>query len=559
MYPITRPLQLRDNSTVSYTDGRTPERRILQAMRSADDVRADSDELMSLVHDWPSYYHLGVGRSAILRPLELPADARVLEIGAGCGAITRYLGEQCAQVEALEGTPVRAEIADERCRGLDNVSIQAGDFAQLVAEPVYDLVVVVGVLEYAPIYFAPDAPPREACLAFLRHTVECLNPSGQLILAIENRLGAKYWAGFPEDHTGRLFEGIHGYPAPDTPITFSRAGLSDLLTESGLAKQRFYYCFPDYHFATTVLSDHGDEAELALNHWVDAPFQSLARMRQYLFDETLATASLCRAGLLREFANSFLVAASPGDFEPPEPDWTVKKYQMRRPEPLRAVTTLYPGPPPVVTKEPLHGGRVYRVGAGDLTIEQRLGQAPWRPGVPLTLEFNRAKLTDQFDTYVRDTLDGYHRRLLESFGLGRNDPDGFPLLKPGALDSLFSNVLVDGDDWHFIDEEWYADRPLPVDFVLYRCIRFCLYHHGWGEGRCRREIRRLYPEYGRRRHRTNRRLADDIQEATVGNMNPKLILSGLQGLSRHRLLWSVLSKAWARTPAWLRAVIRERV
>ena len=52
----------------------------------------------------------------------------VLEIGAGCGAITRYLGECGGNILALEGTPRRAAIASARTRGLDNVTVLSEKF-----------------------------------------------------------------------------------------------------------------------------------------------------------------------------------------------------------------------------------------------------------------------------------------------------------------------------------------------------------------------------------------------------------------------------------------------
>lgn len=47
---------------------------------------------------------------------------------------------------------------------------------------------------------------------FLRIISKHLKPDGKIILAIENRLGLKYWAGCTEDHFGTLFEGIHDTP-----------------------------------------------------------------------------------------------------------------------------------------------------------------------------------------------------------------------------------------------------------------------------------------------------------------------------------------------------------
>ena len=72
-------------------------------------------------------------------------------------------------------------------------------------------------------------------------------------------------------------------------------------------------------------------------------------------------------------------------------------------------------------------------------------------------------------------------------------------------------------------------------------------------------IRALYPAYDRDRHRRNRELANAIQEATVGRMNPKLLLSGLHKVSGNKVLWDLLGRAWHKTPHPVRAFIRNRL
>lgn len=65
-------------------------------------------------------------------------------------------------------------------------------------------------------------------------------------MAIENKLGLKYFAGCKEDHVGRMFEGIEGYKNTSGVETFSKrefretarckwlSQLSVLLSLSGL-------------------------------------------------------------------------------------------------------------------------------------------------------------------------------------------------------------------------------------------------------------------------------------------------------------------------------------
>ena len=62
-----------------------------------------------------------------MRPLELHSGDKVLELGCGCGAITRFLGEIGANVVAVEGSLARARVAAERCRELTNVRVVVDD------------------------------------------------------------------------------------------------------------------------------------------------------------------------------------------------------------------------------------------------------------------------------------------------------------------------------------------------------------------------------------------------------------------------------------------------
>ena len=559
----TRPpgagIHVTAESAVAYTDGRIPEQYVLDALRSATDVSADSDELMGSVKNWPSYYHLGVGRSVIIRCLDLPSQARVLEIGAGCGAITRYLGENFSSVDAIEGNPDRARIGRERCRDLDNVTVTAADLRYVELEPVYDVVVVVGVLEYAPVMFSDSADPRAACVAFLERAASGLAEDGRLVLAIENKIGEKYWSGCAEDHTGRLYDGIHGYPARRSPITFSRRELAELLVEANLPSTQLYFCFPDYHFATTVFSDVGDESGLYLHNWIDYPFKSLARMRKYSFHEGLAARTLARAGLLRQFANSFLVVAARPGSSLAEPRWAAKKFNMRRPLELRSVTTLVVEPEIGIDKEPLDGNSTTVTDLPGLRLEQRLADSRWHPGDLLDFELFRLSLGDDFEAAARVLFVRYHEELVKHWATADSDDDGFPLLRAGAHDCVFSNIVERDGEWQFVDEEWYWDAGVPVDFVLYRCIRFCLYEFGLSERAGIAWIHSLYPAYGGARHRRNRERADLIQETTVGQMNPKLILSGLQQVSRNKLVWGLLGRLWTLTPHPVRAFIRDRL
>ena len=172
---------------------------------------------MSRVSDWPTLYHLSGARANLLRPLhERLVGQRVLEVGAGCGAITRYLGEHAAQVVALEGSSQRAAICAARCAGLDNVTVVCDNLQHFPTDTTFDVVTLIGVLEYSRQFIAA----ADSVATMIELCRNLLSANGVLILAMENQLGLKYFAGAPEDHIPQPFFGINDLYGDDSPVTF---------------------------------------------------------------------------------------------------------------------------------------------------------------------------------------------------------------------------------------------------------------------------------------------------------------------------------------------------
>jgi SAM-dependent methyltransferase len=302
--PVVDGCRMLTSATIEYRDG--AEQRVFELVSGAVDLSSTSDELAAQATTWAERYHLATGRANLLRPFTLPREATVLEIGAGCGAITRLLGERCAAVDALEPVLARARVARSRTRDLAHVEVFVGSLEDIPAEAAYDLVVVVGVLEYVGEGAVDLAPQAE----FLRRIGAVLKPAGALFLAIENRLGVKYLAGSGEDHTRVVYDGVEGYPRGAPVRTFSRSELTGLLCGAGLTPT-FYSAFPDYKLTRTVLSDELYEVEPSLA-WRIPQFPSPDRsgvLARGVNEERLWRA-LVDDGIGANFANSFVVTAS---------------------------------------------------------------------------------------------------------------------------------------------------------------------------------------------------------------------------------------------------------
>jgi len=176
----------------------------------------------------------------------------VLDIGAGFGALTRFLGESAASVLAIEPSHRRARGCLARCRDLPNVRAVCTDLNRMPEGLTADVVVAVGVLEYSRMF---GRPVPEAPLCFLRELLTHVDEGGTLILAIENQLGLKYLAGAPEDHTSTPFTGVEGRYTASGPVTFGRAKLEDLFSEAGFQWTRFFYPLPDYKMPGCIMSE----------------------------------------------------------------------------------------------------------------------------------------------------------------------------------------------------------------------------------------------------------------------------------------------------------------
>lgn len=301
-------LQVLSAPDLGYADG--AEGRLAEIVAEATDLSSASRELADRATDWPTSYSLVPGRANLLRAVDLRPDMRVLEIGCGCGPITRYLGERVGSVDAVEPMAARAKVARLRTRDLDNVSVYVGTLSDVPAEPVYDLVVVVGVLEYIGQGSADPAPYRD----FLRQCRAVLADGGTLMVAIENALGVKYLAGAGEDHTNRPFDSLEGYALASPARTFSRERLTALIRESGLEPSTVLGAFPDYKLPRALVADglFGEAPQLAVR-LPRFPSPDWVVPRLQLADEGMLWKTLVEAGVGATFVNSLVVLATKGD------------------------------------------------------------------------------------------------------------------------------------------------------------------------------------------------------------------------------------------------------
>lgn len=469
-------------SSIDYTDGDAKEAEVRRVIENARDLSCDSLELDRSWQEWALEYHLTSLRSNLLRGFDLVRASKVLEVGCGCGAITRYLGEQGLQIDAIEGSMQRAETARLRCRDLDNVNIVCSDYNHLqLPAGQYDLILFVGVLEYSGLYAPDGKSPEEQLVSTLTAARSALSSIGAIVIAIENRIGFKYLAGGNEDHLGMTYIGVREYPevpGEDTRRTrgirtYDKPKWEKLLEKAGIGNAHFSYPFPDYKLPEVLLS----EGFASGNRYAFSPLHGIGS-RDYLgqwrpeIDETLFWKAAAAGNFLDQAANSFLIVAGeessglaariPFDFV---------RFSGRRRKPEYRLDIVKPTGRSVVLQR-RRGGGAPAADTGDAVIHHMMETAYIKG------ELLSERWLETLKSYCEQgvweaLLKEYHAYLVRLFETAENPRT--------LMDALPNNIVVEGETgaWRLIDLEWEAKEEISVDFVFFRAVlQFGLWNRG---------------------------------------------------------------------------------
>jgi ubiquinone/menaquinone biosynthesis C-methylase UbiE/aminoglycoside phosphotransferase (APT) family kinase protein len=241
--------------------------------RFMEHVKHNPDWLDNLVAD---------GRYAWKLLLDLQPGSQVLDLGCGLGNLTKNLAPHVGRVFAMDLTIERLRFAAERFarfnRGDDIVLLAAGDGSYLpFRDQSLDLVVLSGVLEWVAEDGPHSAPgdgkiakavrmslsilgarnPRRIQRRFLQEIRRVLKPTGQLFIAIENRLNLEYFYRRVDHHSSlrfgsllpRFAANLYSIVAAHRPYrtyTYSLSGYRKLLTSAGFDSHEFFGLSPGY-------------------------------------------------------------------------------------------------------------------------------------------------------------------------------------------------------------------------------------------------------------------------------------------------------------------------
>ena len=465
----------RDNGeVVTYSDGDEVEERLLRQLQEATDLSLASDELQAMIVDWPSEYHFSPLRANLLSSFPFEKCEHILEVGSGCGAITRCLGEKCtdSKILALEGSGRRAAITKTRCRDLSNVEVCHESFTSFDPGISFDCITLIGVLEYSPTYFQGTDP----VLSAIQKAKSLLAPGGVLVVAIENQLGLKYFNGCSEDHSGQLFTGVNGLYRDGTYKTYGKKALERKLNLGGFSTVDFIYPFPDYKLPRLLLTD------ASLNHPDfntgvlpgQYPSRDYTGNSERFFHESGVWPLLAENNVLGDMANSLLTFATVE--EQPSTHmtghWLAKAFSCPRKKGYISETTFRDTEKGIEVQKKASYPECSITGAEGKLVHHVEKEEGYIRGIPYGNQLVK-QLTDGHGTpyhCLRNYLAPWVTHLKTKLTTSLDGDDLSMQSMPGTLlDCLPSNVIHGAQgELQIFDQEWESTKSVSFGFLFFR-------------------------------------------------------------------------------------------
>jgi SAM-dependent methyltransferase len=487
---------LKDYIDLPYSDGSVSESKLLEILKKVNDKGTFSEELPQHVTNWVEEYHFSKKRHLAIKHLNIKKGDRVLELGSGCGAITRYLAEIGAEVTSVEGALARALVNGERCKGFSNVDIYVDNILNFDIDDKFDWVLLIGVLEYSTKFIKT----KKSELQYISKAKNFLNDDGNLIIAIENKLGIKYLNGAEEDHNGRRYYGIENLYGGDDVTTWGYDELKSILKNSGFTDVAFYGAFPDYKLPQVIFTELIDDSDLfrseELLHYIKS--HDYSKLSKRNFEESFFAKALRLNNYLFKFSNSFIIHCKKSKKFTQE-NLLAKYYSITRRFDLCVETSFIKlNDSSILVKKNRFSNDLQQVqiplkikDEKLVSITQRIVEnSVYKKGIHLgylfSIEHKRQSISG-----VECVLDGWAKYLSANFKFYDKENkliqmenlkmhNIFDIYIDGqAIDCGLHNLIIDLDEIHSFDLEWISDKPVSFLWVICRNISIAMrYGHG---------------------------------------------------------------------------------
>lgn len=246
------------------------------------------------INEYWAYKLFAEERQNIVDFFDINKNHCVLELNSEAGIITSKLAEKAKRVTSIEQDKTYYQAAKLLNNSEGNITFENEDIRSFVLQckEKYDFIFIINRL-----YEVINDD-------LLTNVCNLLSESGKLVIATDNKLGLKYWAGCQESLNGGFFTGLENYQLINTnKKLYSKKEIVNILKRKGIENYRFYYPYPDYKFPVSVFSDK----RLPKPGELDNNIRDFEGERYLLFDEKKVFDTIIEEELFPIYSNSYLV------------------------------------------------------------------------------------------------------------------------------------------------------------------------------------------------------------------------------------------------------------
>lgn len=431
----------------------------------------DYDDPIASCDDPKVFWNLSSLRRGLLGWLPVMKNRRVLEIGAGFGALTGGLLNSGASVDAVERNETRAETLRRRYEGDDKLRVLCQDVLTLPPDEPYDAIVLARIPKS---FVGKEDALFDSCARLLKK-------DGFLLAGFNNRFGLRYWRGGLDDRVATPFAPLEG----DSDGLYTRSEFESFAVKAGLCPRRSFFPFPNELFPLTIYTEKElpgkglDDRLFSLDPWNSPVLCDVRRLYAPLFHEGLLPGMADYALILFTASEEYAARSELGAV-----DRVVLSADRGRTR--SAAVRLYADGR--VEKSPLYpeGAATLRRSCESLETLRSRGLAVVegrllengsirmpRVVAPTLLEF--LETVDDKETLFA-IFDQLERDVLRSAPVIRQgDCAANSVLESGFIDMTPFNIFwLDGKLVYF-DQE-FSQPNCPVGYVLYRTLVYAYYH-----------------------------------------------------------------------------------
>lgn len=266
----------------------------------------EKTDLNTVICENQDYFYLKnlfYGREAILSAMDIDRNKSVLEIGAGCGALTGRLCETAGDVVCVDRSSLRSRVNALRHQSCENLELYAGKYKDINVElkKKFDVILLVGIMEENDVYGNSEM----SLSAFIMTFSDYLTEGGCMYLAVDNRMGMHYLSGGKRMTDMKYFEAFD----EDMHARYTKSELDTIVKDSGFYIDRWIYPYPNYIFPNSFYTDKRMPRPGELAEQVP----DFENNHLYLFQENKLADMLIKEKIYDRFATSFLVQIRKAD------------------------------------------------------------------------------------------------------------------------------------------------------------------------------------------------------------------------------------------------------